>query len=74
MRQSGLHQFRAAIIEDFPSVQTVISPLKSRGNFMYRTFYTPTKCKYSITACLCVSYDYRNKKIFPTTALVGALL
>jgi hypothetical protein len=61
LRQSGLHKFHAVILENFPSVSTVISPLRPRGNFMYRTFYTLTKCKYCITACLCVSYDYQSK-------------
>jgi hypothetical protein len=61
LRQSELHNFHAVILENFPSVSTVISPLRPRGNFMYRKFYTLTKCKYCITACLCVSYDYQSK-------------
>ena len=43
LRKSDLHQFQAVIFEDFSSVQTVISPLRSRGNFMYLTFFTSTK-------------------------------
>jgi hypothetical protein len=53
----------------------MISPLRPRGNFMYRTFCTDTKYKYCITACLCVSYDSENReKIFPYTAIAGSLL
>ena len=69
LRQSDLHQFQAVILEDCPSVPTGISPLRPRGNFMYLKFYTSTKYKYCITACLCVPYDYQNReKIFPYTA------
>ena len=64
---------QAAILEDFPSVPTEISPLKPRGNFMYRTFYTSKEYKYCIITCLCVSYDSDNKKkIFPYAAITGS--
>jgi hypothetical protein len=57
---------QALILEDFPSVQTVISPLKPLGNFMDGRFYKPKYFKYYIIACLWVSYDLLNKnKIFP---------
>jgi len=70
LRQSGLHQFQAVILDECPSVQTVISPLKPRGNFIYRIFYTSTKYKYRITAYLFVSYEYQKEaKIFPYTAI-----
>jgi len=75
LRKSGLHQFRSVILEVFPSVPTVISPLNPRGDFMYHDVYTPKKCTYCITAYLCVSYDSQNReKIFPYTAIAGALL
>jgi len=61
LRQFDLHQFQALILEECPSVPTVISPVWPRGNFMYLKFYTPTKYKYCIAVYLCVSYDYQNK-------------
>ena len=42
LRQSGLHQFQSVILEDCLSVTTLISPLRSRGNFMYRAFFIST--------------------------------
>ena len=38
MRQSDLHQFQAVILEDCPSVSTVICPLRPDENFMYLKF------------------------------------
>jgi hypothetical protein len=58
-------EFQAEILEDSPSISTVISPLRPPGNFMYLTFYTSTKYKYYIGAYLFVLYDFHNKeKIF----------
>jgi hypothetical protein len=62
LRHSCLYQVQTVILEDCPSVPTVISPLKPRGNFMYRRFYTSKEYKYCITAYLCVSYESHNKK------------
>jgi len=74
LRQSCLHQVQAVILEDCPSVLTVISLLKPRGNFMYRRFCTTKEYKYCIRAYLCVSYDsHDTKKIFPYTAIAGSL-
>jgi hypothetical protein len=68
-----MHQVQAVILEDCPSVPTVISPLKPRGNFMYRMLYTSIKYKYCITACLWVSCDSHNKKkIFLYVAIAGS--
>jgi len=39
MRQFGLHQFQAVILENSPSVPTMIRPLKPRGSFMYLNFF-----------------------------------
>ena len=75
LRQSGLHQFQAVIIEDLLSFPTVINPTGPRGNFMYCTFYTYNKYKYCIPAYWCVSYDSSYKeKIFPYAAIAGYLL
>jgi hypothetical protein len=71
---SGLHLFQAVILEEFPSVPTVISPLKPRGNFMYvHDVFTAKYYKYYIIGYLCVSYDSSNKnKIFPYAAIAGS--
>ena len=53
LKQFDLHQFQAITLEDFPSVPTVISLLRPRGNFMYRKFYTFTKYK-SASQLICV--------------------
>jgi hypothetical protein len=75
LRQSGLLQVEAVILEDCTSVPTVISPLKQPGNFMCLKISTATKYKYYITAYLCVPYDsQRKEKIFPYTAIAGSLL
>ena len=45
-RKSGLLQVEAVILEECPSVPTVISPLKPPGNFMCLKISTATKYKY----------------------------
>ena len=74
MRQCVLHQFQAVSLEGYPSVPTVISPLKTSGHFMYLKMYTSTKYKYCTTAYLCVSYDFKNKNIFPYIAIAFPFL
>ena len=71
--QSGLHQAQAVILAECPSVPTVISPLKSRGNFMYRRFCTAEVYKYCFRAYFCVSYDSHNEKeMYPNAEIAGS--
>jgi len=75
LRKCGLHQFQAEILEDYPSVSTLFSPLKPPGNFMYPTFYKSTKYSYCIRAYLCVSFESKNRQnIFPNTAIARSFI
>ena len=75
MGQSGLHTFQAVIMEICPSFPTVIRPLMSPENCMYRNVYGPKIYKYFITIYLCVSCDSQNReKIFPYTAITSPIL
>ena len=71
--QSNLHQFQAVILEYSPSVATLNSPLKPRGNFKYLNLLNLKTTKFH-QAYLAVSYDPQNKDIlFSYTAIVGFL-
>jgi hypothetical protein len=73
LRQSDLHLFQAVILEGSASISTVISPLKPRGNFIYRWFYRAKEYKYCITAYLWVSCDSHIKnKTFPYSETAGS--
>jgi len=55
LRHFELHQFQAVILEDFPSVPTVISLLRPRGIFKYLKIFIHVqnaKLHHSVFVCL----------------------
>jgi len=73
LNQTSMHKFQAVILEYSPSVTTVTSPLKPRGNFKKQIFLNLKSIKFN-QAHLCVSYDSQNKeKIFSYITTEGFL-
>jgi len=52
LKQFELHQFQAVILEDFPSVLTVISLLRPRGIFKYLKIFIHVQNTNTASQCI----------------------